>query len=172
MDQILELLFWLPETKWRIVATLTSAPAPASFNAEYVRDWISEIASTVEFQGYPKAFIVTEIDEDRHPHPWIHVLLGGTDRPCLSNHKETWENRWKEIGAGWPDIKCFAEERGRQAMGNFAYRLSDTGIFYVELDLGFGVMQSADTGFYSKVWESFCVPFARRKPSQGRVSVR
>jgi hypothetical protein len=57
-------------------------------------------------------------------------------------------------------------------MSDFAYRLSDTGIFYVELNLGFGVMQSADTGFYSKVWENFCVPVARRKPSQGRVRVR
>jgi hypothetical protein len=172
-EQTVEMLFWLPETEWRIVATLTATPAPATFNGDYVREWISEIASTVEFRCYPEAFIVTEIDEERHVRPLIQVLLGGTDESRLSEHDEPWRNSWSEISAGgFADIKYFREGQGPQAISHFANCLSETGIFYAELDLSFVIWQSADTGFYSKVWESLCVPVPRRKPSKDRLKIR
>ena len=127
----------------------------------------------MDFQGYPETFIVTEIDEERHERPLIHVLLKGTDRSQLSQFDEQWRNSWREISAGGAaDIKYFRERQGPQAIRNFVNRLSETGVFYAELDLGFVVWQSADAGFYSKVWESLCVPIARRKPRQrpSRVS--
>src|SRR5438270_11385808 len=96
-EQTLETLFWLPETGWRIVATLTSTPAPASFNAVYVSERISEIASPVEFQGYPEVFIVTEIDAERHVRPLIHVLLRGTAESWLSEYEAAWPNRCQKM---------------------------------------------------------------------------
>lgn len=166
-DQVLELVHWCPGRAWRIVATLRSQPAPALLNDIYVREWISEISSSVDFDGYPEVLVVTELSET-HTHPLAHVLIGKTQKRFLSEHTEEWENIWAEIAWGSATIKCFREGRSDKAISDFASRLCAEGTFYVELNLGFTVLQSADTKFYSKEWERLCEPVLQKRQQQTR----
>jgi hypothetical protein len=168
-EQVVQFLQWCPGRSWRIVATLRSLPSPLLLNDIYVREWISEISSSVDFDGYPEALVVTEISET-HVFPLVHVLIGGTQNRYLAKHKETWENIWAEIACGSATIKCFREGKSHSAIRDFASRLCAEGTFYVELNLGFTVLQSADTTFYSKEWERLCVPVLQRRRHEKRFT--
>jgi hypothetical protein len=156
-EQVLQLAEWLPKCDWRVLAKLTMLPAPASHNAFHVRDWLSAIESSATFAPWQSAFIVTEIAES-HVVPVVHVLVGGMQDKYLSEMQEDWANEWSEIGGWRADLKCFAPGKAQRALSELYRRLDPEGRFYVELNLGFAVLESADTRFLSKEWERLCIP--------------